>query len=143
MYPQTLLLLPLRLPDRCPQALSSPSSSGRSLTASLTTLANQLLLNAASWRVQRGQTYCVYCRGSGRATCAACHGAGIGQPQRIAEARGGGGGDKLKSLLGLAGGGSDEGKWIQSNRCSCCRGTGAVACEQCGGAGRRGPAATQ
>lgn len=46
-----------------PQA---PSSSGAKPTslASLTSLAGKLLMNAASLRAVRGQTYCTFCRGA-------------------------------------------------------------------------------
>lgn len=46
-------------------------------------LAGNLLMNAASWRVVRGQTYCVHCRGSGKEACPSCVGSGIKEPEKV------------------------------------------------------------
>jgi DnaJ-class molecular chaperone len=49
----------------------------------MSVLAGNLLMNAASWRVVRGQTYCLHCRGTGRETCASCQGSGILEPEKV------------------------------------------------------------
>lgn len=107
----------------------------------LGTLASNLLMNAASWRVVRGQTYCVECRGTGRVTCSACQGAGIVQQEKVQTSQVAQAASKLKVLLG----GNDtkiknESDWIKSNRCKCCKGSGTEVCKQCEGSGVRGPA---
>lgn len=38
---------------------------------------------AASFRAVRGQTHCLHCRGTGRAVCSACQGAGIVQREPV------------------------------------------------------------
>lgn len=49
-----------------PPPLQGPSPSGAKSTSlsSLTTLASKLLMNAASLRAVRGQTFCTFCRGA-------------------------------------------------------------------------------
>lgn len=40
-------------------------------------------MQAASFRAVRGETHCLHCRGTGRATCSACQGAGIVQREPV------------------------------------------------------------
>lgn len=104
-------------------------------------LASKLLVNAASWRVMRGQTECVTCRGTGRTTCGACQGAGIIKREelvRMNQVKHAAG--KLQVMLGMNEPKSVESDWMQSNRCKRCKGTGAETCVQCDGTGRLGPA---
>jgi hypothetical protein len=69
---------------QAPQARPSGGSSRlQDSLDGLGVLAGNLLMNAASWRVVRGQTYCVHCRGSGKEACPSCVGSGIKEPEKV------------------------------------------------------------
>ena len=88
---QSLLLCcsgpPACLPALLPALLQPPSDgpASKSLVKQsldeIGVLAGNLLMNAASWRVVRGQTYCLHCRGTGKESCPTCQ---VGGPHKRA-----------------------------------------------------------
>ncbi|EFN50736.1 hypothetical protein CHLNCDRAFT_142565 [Chlorella variabilis] len=102
-------------------------------------LAGNLLMNAASWRVVRGQTYCLHCRGTGKESCPTCQGAGIVQPEKVRMNQIRHAAGKVQVLLGLNEPKMFDSDWMKSNRCKRCRGTGALPCKHCNGVGMLGP----
>jgi DnaJ-class molecular chaperone len=107
----------------------------------MSVLAGNLLMNAASWRVVRGQTYCLHCRGTGRETCASCQGSGILEPEKVRMNQLRHAAGKLQVLLGVSDARMHDSTWMKSNRCKRCRGTGALPCKHCNGTGVLGPGA--
>ncbi|KAL4424161.1 hypothetical protein ABPG75_001462 [Micractinium tetrahymenae] len=124
-------------PEPAPSTGGSRSLVSQSLDE-LGVLASKLLMNAASFRAVRGQTHCLHCRGTGRATCPACQGAGIVQrePVRMNQVKHAVG--KVQVLLGMNDAKMFDNDWMKSNRCKRCHGTGALPCVHCDGTGRRG-----
>lgn len=105
----------------------------------ISVLAGNLLMNAASWRVVRGQTYCVHCRGTGKETCPTCQGAGIVQPEKVRMNQIRHAAGKIQVLLGVNDAKMHDSDWLKSNRCKRCHGTGALPCKHCEGTGMLGP----
>ncbi|GBF92131.1 hypothetical protein Rsub_04478 [Raphidocelis subcapitata] len=97
-----------------------------------------LLLNRAASTLERGQTTCLTCRGTGSCTCPACRGRGTlpegaaaGRMNPVRHAA-----QKLKGLL-REDGGEYSTDWLVTNRCRRCHGNGGWQCDSCNGSGLR------
>ncbi|KAI3424249.1 hypothetical protein D9Q98_009604 [Chlorella vulgaris] len=124
-----------------PQARPSGGSSRlQDSLDGLGVLAGNLLMNAASWRVVRGQTYCVHCRGSGKEACPSCVGSGIKEPEKVRMNQIRHAAGKLQQMIGVSDAKMHDADWMKSNRCKRCRGSGFVTCKHCDGTGVLGPA---
>lgn len=104
----------------------------------VTGLVNDLLYGAAS-RMERGQTTCIKCKGSGACACPNCKGQGIVQPEKLRKAADPvrQAANKVSSLLGGSNS-NDYTHMLRSNRCQKCHGSGKCTCSTCQGHGFRG-----
>lgn len=102
-------------------------------------LVNELLYGAAS-RMERGQTTCIACKGSGTCVCANCKGQGIMQAKQLQKAKDPvrQAANKVQSMLGGSSSTSYSTTALRSNRCPKCHGNGQLVCHSCEGRGFRG-----
>lgn len=102
----------------------------------LQALAN-VLLNRAASRVERGETTCLTCRGTGQCTCPACKGAGTLSPAAAASHNSlvKHAAQKLRATFDSRAEYSTD--WLRTNRCTRCHGVGGWVCPDCDGAGAR------
>lgn len=105
----------------------------------MTGLVNDLLYGAAS-RMERGQTTCIKCKGSGTLPCSICKGQGVVQPDKIKKAADPvrQAANKVSSMLGGSNSSSYNSHMLRSNRCQKCHGAGTCTCSVCQGHGFRG-----
>lgn len=119
---------------------SNPKQAVSESSGKFSSLANSLLLNAASLiNANRQTSHCVACQGSGIVECSACQGAGILAPEKVAKM------NTMKHAVHKVTMLFSKQKsptmydsdWIKTNICRRCRGTGRVMCLVCNGTGRR------
>ncbi|DBA73251.1 TPA: hypothetical protein ACH3X1_011314 [Trebouxia sp. C0004] len=105
----------------------------------LSGIVNDLLYGAAS-RMERGQTTCIKCKGSGTCLCANCKGQGVVQPDKLKRAADPvrQAANKVSSMLGGSNSSQYNPHMVRSNRCQKCRGSGQCTCSACQGHGFRG-----
>eukprot|EP00193_Tetraselmis_chui_P015119 CAMPEP_0177789206 /NCGR_PEP_ID=MMETSP0491_2-20121128/22606_1 /TAXON_ID=63592 /ORGANISM="Tetraselmis chuii, Strain PLY429" /LENGTH=153 /DNA_ID=CAMNT_0019311015 /DNA_START=196 /DNA_END=653 /DNA_ORIENTATION=+ len=97
-------------------------------------LVHQLLERAASRR-ERGETFCLHCKGTGAVTCQTCQGAGVLEPEKVKVNVMRRAGYVIKNAVGQLRG-NPPGKGFNmkiTNRCRACRGTGTTECLFCNG----------
>lgn len=117
----------------------APTKPGEHSGGFMGGIVNDLLYGAAS-RMERGQTTCIKCKGTGSCVCPNCKGQGVVQPDKLKRAA-----DPVRQAANMVSsmlGGSNSSEYnshmLRSNRCQTCHGAGQCTCPTCQGHGFRG-----
>ncbi|KAL3146787.1 hypothetical protein ABBQ38_014769 [Trebouxia sp. C0009 RCD-2024] len=126
-------------PSETPQTRQGEQNIVAQSAGYMTGLVNDLLYGAAS-RMERGQTTCIKCKGSGTLPCSECKGQGVVQPDKLKKATDPvrQAANRVSSMLGGSSSSNYNSHMLRSNRCQKCHGAGTCTCSVCQGHGFRG-----
>jgi len=102
-------------------------------------LIERLLLRRAASNVNRGYCSCLKCKGSGTCECPMCKGEGIVEPGHGSHTQMNNIRDLASKIESFFGGNTQASgqKWLRTNRCTRCHGSGQLTCQNCSGSGLR------